>query len=122
MRRLTVVAALIVLVGCGSHDNTTAPRVDDDEFDPVAEITVDEDGFTPERLEVTSGDTVSLRNEGDEPHSFTAADGFDTGNLQPGDEVALRLEEVGTVTFRDDRDPDHRGAIEVGPLTETTTG
>ena len=112
-----MVAALIVLAGCGNHGNTTAPRVDVDEFDAVGEITVDEDGFRPDHLDVTSGDTVTLRNEGDEPHTFTAADGFDTGPLQPSDEVALRLEEVGTVTYRDDRDPAHRGAIEVGPLT-----
>jgi plastocyanin len=116
MRRVLVVAVLgVVAVGCGDHDNTTAPRVDADEFEPVAEVTVDEDGFDPELLEVTAGDTVTLVNAGDEPHTFTTTDGFDTGVLQPGDEVALRLEDVGAVSYQDDRDPDHRGVIVVEP-------
>lgn len=113
MRRLAVAAAVLVLAGCGDHGSTTAPRVDPDEFDPVATIAVDENGFTPERVEIVSGDTVTLVNQGDEPHTFTAAEEFDTGVLQPGDEVALRLEAVGSVSYQDDREPEHRGVIEV---------
>ena len=51
-----------------------------------------------------AGDVILLVNEGDEPHSFTAADQeFDTGRMLPGDETTLVLTEPDDITYFDRR-------------------
>ena len=53
-------------------------------------------------------------NEGDEPHSFTAADQeFDTGRMLPGDETTLVLTEPDDITYFDREATDHEGRLVV---------
>jgi hypothetical protein len=55
-----------------------------------------------------------LVNEGDEPHSFVVADPpRDTGDLLPGEQVALRFDEVDEVEAHDGTDPDRTVTIVV---------
>lgn len=47
---------------------------------------------------VTAGQTVTVKNAGQAPHTITAVDGsFDSGNVAPGESYELALDEAGTV-------------------------
>lgn len=102
------------LFGCSSADDAE-PDVAELDVEPVAEVAVDEAGFDPDRLELATGDTIVLVNEGDEPHSFTSTEPSfrDTGALLPGEEVVLRFDADGEVVGRDGEAPDHEITIDV---------
>jgi len=116
--RLLAAGALAVLVAatgaaCSAADDP-APQVADLDFEPVATLAVDEDGFDAEQLELTAGQSITFVNEGDEPHSFVAADPFrDTGEVQPGEEVLMRFDEAGEVEAHDGTDPEQTVTIVV---------
>ncbi len=114
-RPLLALAALVALMSGCSSDDRVADRPEGVEFDIDAELVVDDDGFAPERLEVTEGDTVELRNEGEDVHRLTS-DSIDSGLMQPGDTVTLRFDEPGTVEYHDTEAPEHEGTIVVAPL------
>lgn len=129
MRRSThTAAALLVavasmagaaLLGCSPAEDPE-PDVAELDFEPVAEVGVDEDGFDPARLELEQGDTIVLVNEGERPHSFTSTEPTfrDTGAILPGEEVVLRFDAAGEVVGRDGEAPDHEITIavaEAGP-------
>lgn len=47
---------------------------------------------------VPAGQTLTVRNDGEMPHSITAVDGsFDSGLMQPGETYAITLTEPGVV-------------------------
>ena len=117
MRRAVAVALLaFALVACGDPDPSppTAQDLADIDLSPDHTITVDEGGYHPATLEVTSGEVILLVNEGDEPHSFVADDQeFDSGRMQPGDETTLVLTSPDRITYHDTDAPDHEGTLTV---------
>ncbi len=108
-------AVLLLLAACGdaSPSSPTAADIDAIDVTPAHTITVDDDGFVPTSLEVEAGQVVLLVNAGDEPHSFTAVDRFNTGQLEPGNDTTLVLTEVGAISFYDLTDPSHEGTLTV---------
>lgn len=80
-------------------------------------ITVDEDGFHPDELEIRSGEVVVVVNEGDGLHSFTADERFDTGRLEPGEETTLLLTEPGEIPYRD-LESDHEAVLTILPAED----
>lgn len=105
-RRLGLALAVLVAVaagGCIDPDPSSPTPEDlrDVDLTPDHEITVDEEGFHPAELEVAPGDVVLLVNEGDEAHSFTAEERFDTGRLLPGEDTTLVLTEPAEIPYRD---------------------
>lgn len=111
----TPAALLLLLAACGdaSPSSPTAADIDAIDVTPTHTITVDDEGFVPTSLEVEAGQVVLLVNAGDEPHSFTAADRFDTGWLEPGDDTTLVLTEVGAISFYDLTNPSHEATLTV---------
>lgn len=119
-RRFNAGAAALVglgllLAACGDPKPSSPTAADIAEIDmsPDHTITVDEDGFEPDALEVVAGEVVLLVNEGTGLHSFTAEERFDTGRLHPGDETTLVLTEPGEIPYRDLEDPDHEATITI---------
>ena len=108
-------AVLLLLAACGdaSPSSPTAADIDAIDVTPTHTITVDDDGFVPTSLEVEAGQVVLLVNAGDEPHSFTAVDRFNTGQLEPGNDATLVLTEVGAISFYDLTNPSHEGTLTV---------
>jgi plastocyanin len=105
-RAAAAVAALAVavtLVGACSSDRRfpTADDLADIDLTPSHTITVTDEGFDPPRLVIASGEVVVLRNDGDEAHSFSAEERFDTGLLEPGEETTLLLERPGEIPYTD---------------------
>lgn len=118
MRRSTWVALAVATVGtgaCGPAEPSGLTPEDLREIDlsPDHTITVDADGFAPRELEITSGEVILLVNEGDELHSFTAAERFDTGRMEPGEETTLVLTEPGEIPYEDLEHPKAEGTITV---------
>jgi len=117
MKRAALAAMVAAaLVACGDPDPSPPTPQDLAEIDvsPDHTITVDESGFDPGALEVEAGEVIQLVNQGDDPHSFTAADQeFDTGRMLPGEETTLVLTEPDEITFFDAEDPDHEGSLVV---------
>jgi plastocyanin len=94
--------ALVVAAGCSKDRRfPTAADLEGRDFTPDHTVTVDADGFDPAELEITSGEIVLLVNDGDEAHSFSAEERFDTGLLQPGEEVTLIMERPGEIPYQD---------------------
>ena len=112
-----MVAILLSTAACGDPSPSAPTPEDLARIDLSVDhrITVDETGFDPATLSVEAGDVVRLVNDGEEPHSFTSDDRFDTGRLQPGEDTTLVLTEPGEVTYRDLEAPDHTATITVGP-------
>ncbi len=106
--------ALLAAAGC-ADPKPSSPTPDDlraIDVSPDHTITVDEGGFSPAELEIEPGEVVLLVNDGDERHSFTATDRFDTGRLEPGEETTLVLTEPGAIAYRD-LESDHEGTLTV---------
>lgn len=115
-RAAALVGALVVAVaGCVDPEPSSPTPEDIAAIDvsPDHTITVDADGFEPAELEIEAGEVVLLVNEGQEQHSFTAEERFDTGRMEPGDETTLVLTEPGEVPYRDLEVPDHEGTLTI---------
>jgi plastocyanin len=116
MRRLAIVVGAVALQAACVDPKPSAPPPDDlrdIDLSPDHTITVDEDGFHPDALEVTAGEVVLLVNDGTELHSFTAEERFDTGRMEPGDDTTLVLTEPGEIPYKDLEDPDHEATITI---------
>jgi plastocyanin len=117
MRRiLRLCAAGLLLTGGCVEPDPSSPTPEDlaaVDLSPDHTITVDEDGFHPDTLEIEAGEVVLLVNEGTGVHSFTADERFDSGRMQPGDDTTLLLTEPGTIPYRDLEDPEREGTLTV---------
>jgi plastocyanin len=117
MRRAVLLAVAVLALGaCGDSDPSSPTAEDLAKIDvsPDHTISVDDEGYEPNTLEVQAGEVILLVNDGDEAHSFTATNQrFDTGRMEPGDETTLVLVEPGTTTFRDVEAPGHEGTVTV---------
>ena len=114
-RILGLCTAGLLLAGCVEPD-PSSPTPEDlaaVDLSPDHTVTVDEDGFHPDALEIQAGEVVLLVNEGTGVHSFTAEERFDSGRMQPGDETTLLLTEPGTIPYSDLEDPEHEGTLTI---------
>jgi plastocyanin len=117
-RYLVALAGCLLLAACGDSNPSSPDAADFQAADlsPDHTISIDEDGFRPDELEIVAGDVVLLVNDGAERHSFTADDHqFDTGRMEPGDETTLVLTDPDEIPFHDVEDPDRTGVVVVAP-------
>lgn len=91
----------------------------------ATEIVLQDNCFGPVSATAGSGSTVTIRNEGQQPHSYTAVDGtFDTGVLGPGRSTTIDLPSTsGTlpVYCTLHADPEGNGMAGTITLAATTT-
>lgn len=95
---------------------------------PDATITL-RGGLSDRDVSVPSGGIVRFVNRDGDRHRMRSrsGDGFDTGNLEPGESFQVRLPSAGTFTYVDEREDDdtrYHGRIRVagGGNTTGTTG
>ena len=63
-------------------------------------VSITDFAFAPKSVTVSVGDSVTWRNNGDEPHTATARNGsFDTGNLASGQSGSATFNKAGTVSY-----------------------
>jgi plastocyanin len=78
-------------------------------------VSVQDNSFSPETLQVSVGDTVTFTNDGGIAHTVTATSGaeFDSGSLAPGATFEFTAEKAGTVSYVCTFHPGMQGTIEV---------
>jgi len=68
--------------------------------------------FTPAKVEISVGDSVTWTNEDDRDHSVVSADGsFKSGNIGAGKQFSHTFNKVGTVAYGCAYHPRMRGTI-----------
>lgn len=117
VRNLALALSLVALAACGGGDDgggEAAGGGDAGGGDAMTVTLTDFDIEAPDS--VPSGTSLTVVNDGDVPHTFTAQEGadFDTGTLDPGSEGAVTVEGSGTVSYVCTLHPDRmQGSFEV---------
>ncbi len=81
----------------------------------------DADAFQPGTITVDLGGQVTFVNLDDDPHTATGA-GFDTGNIDPGQQVTVTFDEAGTFPFACQYHPAMTGSVAVRDASGTVFG
>lgn len=92
-----LVVLVVPLAGCaGEYGSTVQP--------PKAQVEIQDDAFSPERIEVRVNETVMWTNVGDQVHTVESMDGapvsFASLDLAPGDHFSFTPPEPGTYRYR----------------------
>jgi plastocyanin len=99
MRRLVVVLPLLLaglLVAPVSRPSPVRVAAQDEK----AEVQIQDFAFSPDRLEVTVGTTVTWTNTGQAPHTVTSDDGlFDSGELANGNTFNFTFDKAGEFAY-----------------------
>jgi quinohemoprotein ethanol dehydrogenase len=68
---------------------------------PPNKVAVVDFGYTPNRLQIKAGDTVTFANSGPQAHTATSTDGtgWDTGLLDPGTSSSFTFDQPGTYIY-----------------------
>ena len=124
MRRATLgfgFGVTLLLASCSGESVPTGsiPTIVPPNIYPEKTITVDDTGFDTSAVEIFSGQVLVIVNAGDEPHSFSATERFDTGLIDPGSTSTVLLTKPGKIPFFDKTNRDHKGTVTV--VAPTTT-
>jgi plastocyanin len=103
-RALAAGAIALGLLGaaCGGDDDggTTNGGGNGDGDGGAAAVSMRDFSFTPASVSVSSGDTISLTNEGEASHTFTIEDGAIDEELEPGASADVTVDlEAGDYEF-----------------------
>ncbi len=106
----------------GHDDNSGSSSDDDGKVGPLgtvppdsAEVRIvddDADAFRPGTIAIDIGQRVTFVNLDDDPHTATGI-GFNTGVMQPGEQVTVSYDEPGTFPYACQLHPVMTGVVEV---------
>jgi plastocyanin len=106
----TAAGLALVLTGCVEPSAGTPSSADLADFGVQSQVAVDldEDGFSPDSLDLGANSTVSVTNTGDDSHGVLQVDTapdrrVETGDLLPGETVDIHLIDPGAVELVDPR-------------------
>lgn len=121
---LTVTAlavAIPALAGGGGHAGGACEAYASGD---VTEVVLRDNCFAPVSATAPAAGTVTIRNDGRQPHTYTAVDGsFDTGVLQPGDSTTVELPKTsGTLPVYCTLHADAAGNGMAGTISLAATG
>jgi plastocyanin len=103
--RMDFQGTIVVTEGAADADTSDASATE-------SAVTIGEEGFDPETLEVTVGTTVTWTNADDAPHTVTSHDdAFASSGLVTDETFSFTFEEAGTYTYFDNYRPDLQGTI-----------
>jgi plastocyanin len=77
---------------------------------PTADVSIVDFAFSPRRLAVTAGDSVTWTNNGRSPHT-TSSRVWDSGILSPGDTFTRTFDSPGRFRYRCNLHPEMKGVI-----------
>ncbi len=93
-------ALIVVLSDDASGGASTGPAtVSQTASGDAVTIEIADFVYKPESLTVNAGTKTSWVNRDAAPHTATAGDAFDTGNLRKGERRTLTLEKAGTYAY-----------------------
>ena len=114
---LIITASLLWLFAIAEEE--TSPEQFTEELETIS-ISITQDGFLPETMLITQGQTVTWVNESDEPHwiasnPYPTSDDFPELNSEEpinlGDSYTFTFEETGEFKYHDRLDPETNGTI-----------
>jgi plastocyanin len=92
MRGVVVLAAVVVLAGCGGSDEPAAPVA-------TTEVSMAKSyRFEPERIEIAAGDRVTWTNDDNFTHTVQVDDQEDH-EVERGESVSIAFDEPGTYHY-----------------------
>jgi len=65
----------------------------------ATEVDITDFKYDPETITVKAGSSVTFVNNDSAPHTATADDAFDTGNLGKGDSKAVKVDKAGSFAY-----------------------
>lgn len=93
---------IIVLTGdaaSGESASTDSAPVAAQEAGAAVKVDITNFKYKPETITVKAGSKVTWVNNDVAPHTATADDAFDTGNLEKGDSKAVTLSKPGSYSY-----------------------
>lgn len=110
LRALVVLVAVLGLtVGSLAASGEAAPSTGQQ-----GSVSIVDFAFSPSRLAVNAGDSVTWTNNGDAPHTTTSRR-WDSGILQPGDTFTFTFNATGRFQYRCSLHREMKGIILVRP-------
>ena len=102
MRKFLSAAALLLATASFAHAATL-------------QVSITNYTFSPAKITVHPGDTVTWTNQDSIPHTATALDGkaFDSGTIDPNASWSFSFGKTGTFPYRCAIHPDMRGEVDV---------
>ena len=119
-RVLSVLALVLLLVGCGGGGESTedgggdAAAASSDSAE-AGSVTIADLKYSPADLEVSAGSTVTWTNDDDAPHTVTFDDDAvsDSEELAKGDEFSATFDEAGEFSYVCAIHPDMKATVTV---------
>src|SRR5687767_12025283 len=72
--------------------------------------------FKPKRIEIGQGTSVKWVNKGDETHTVTSGNAFDSGDIAPGDTFRRKFKQTGVFKYSCTIHPEMRGRVVSGDV------
>ena len=115
---LTLALALVVPThagpGAGDPSTTVARTLADKPKSRTHDVDITGKGFSPNRLTLKAGDSVSWTNTDSRDHTVTGP-GFGSGNIKPGGRFSFRFPKPGNYPYSCSLHPRMKGTIIVQP-------
>ena len=109
--RWTIVLALVTVLGaaCGGGGDTGG-----EDGGATGDITMVDNAFQPADVTVAAGDSLTIVNTGQAPHTFTVEGGEIDEDLDPGAEAEVTIDlEAGSYPFVCELHPEMTGNLTV---------
>ena|SRR5688572_6910473 len=115
---LTLALALVVPthagLGAPDHPRPTQHTLADKPKSRTHDVDITSKGFSPNRLTLKAGDSVSWTNTDSRGHTVTGP-GFGSGNIKPGGRFSFRFPKPGNYPYSCSLHPRMKGTIIVQP-------
>jgi plastocyanin len=110
-----IAAAAVLISGCGGSSASSTSAAATTASPSTSHIRIQNFAYSPSPATVKVGSTVVFTNEDSVEHTATSdSEGvFDSGTLNKGQSVAVKLNKVGTFTFHCAFHPFMHGSIKV---------
>ncbi len=112
--RWTIMLALVAVLGAACGGGGDGTDTGGGEGGATGDITMVDNAFQPAEVTVAAGDTVTLVNTGQAPHTFTVEGGEIDEELEPGAEAEVTIDlEAGSYPFVCEFHPEMTGNLTV---------
>jgi plastocyanin len=97
--RILLVAAVLLVAGCGAADYSTKPAAATSAETAAKIVEMTDSTFTPNTVDMKVGETVTFVDKDEIAHTATAEGSFDSGTLREGARFAFKATQAGTYDY-----------------------
>ena len=110
-----VLAAGALAAGCGGSGYGTKPAAAQSAETATRIVEMTDSAFSPDRVDMKVGETVSFVDKDEIAHTATAEGTFDSGTVRQGDRFDFTATQAGTFHYLCSFHPGMAGTISVAP-------